>query len=502
MQRNNNWTQNSALPGSVKPIYGAQYPPLASGGGSPTKRDMQFKQYENSVSDVWDAGVSLDNNLAHSSAAKVLEQHAARNVQSDTDNTIMPKCNPPPSKNVKVQAMQRLATQREPPPGAVSSSPSATSTGTGPLYPRLPEVGLAVNTSTSGTSIASNVRLIPHSPRGKNSDVSRFERLRRMLGGKLPDEAVTIDLDELRKDCWLGVPHKLRPLAWRILSGYVPANAERREVALKRKREEYWHYVEAYFHTRYDEQHQDTFRQIHIDIPRMGPLIPLFQQKMVQEIFERILYIWAIRHPASGYVQGINDLVTPFFVVFLSEFIHDDVEVGTFDVAQLKREQIEVVEADSFWCFSALLDTIQDNYTFAQPGIQRKVNELKNLMSTVDRTFYLHLENNQVEFLQFAFRWMNNLLMREIPLRATIRLWDTYLSERNGFSQFHTYVCAAFLRLWSRQLQSEKDFQGIMLLLQNLPTQNWNDQQICELTADAYSLMQVFHGAKNHLQAA
>lgn len=62
MQRNNNWTQNSALPGrcahgnyahskdyvfSVKPIYGAQYPPLASGGGSPTKRDMQFKQYEN-----------------------------------------------------------------------------------------------------------------------------------------------------------------------------------------------------------------------------------------------------------------------------------------------------------------------------------------------------------------------------------------------------------------------------------------------------------------------
>lgn len=39
------------------------------------------------------------------------------------------------------------------------------------------------------------------------------------------------------------------------------------------------------------------------------------------QIFERILYIWAIRHPASGYVQGINDLVTPFFVVFLQELI-------------------------------------------------------------------------------------------------------------------------------------------------------------------------------------
>jgi hypothetical protein len=38
-------------------------------------------------------------------------------------------------------------------------------------------------------------------------------------------------------------------------------------------------------------------------------------------MFERILYIWAMRHPASGYVQGINDLVTPFFVVFLQEII-------------------------------------------------------------------------------------------------------------------------------------------------------------------------------------
>jgi Rab-GTPase-TBC domain len=28
---------------------------------------------------------------------------------------------------------------------------------------------------------------------------------------------------------------------------------------------------------------------------------------------------WGFRHPASGYVQGINDLVTPFLAVFLSE---------------------------------------------------------------------------------------------------------------------------------------------------------------------------------------
>lgn len=128
-----------------------------------------------------------------------------------------------------------------------------------------------------------------------------------------------------------------------LLQGYLPANMERRKQVLERKREEYWNCVQQYYDSRKDEAHQDTFRQvvqlikiikcmqiyvlnflvpqIHIDIPRMCPLISLFQQTVVQEIFERILFIWAIRHPASGYVQGMNDLVTPFFVVFLEQVL-------------------------------------------------------------------------------------------------------------------------------------------------------------------------------------
>ncbi|CAJ0564238.1 unnamed protein product, partial [Mesorhabditis spiculigera] len=473
----NGWSTTST-PGSARPVYGAQYPPLQSISGSPVKSSPitkpsphnKFADYENSVSDA---------------AAAVLAAHAA-----SRDDTIMPPVSAAPTKNSKTQAMQRLAIQKEPLPSA--STPTQHNQVTpSPIYPRLPE-------------ISTDDKL--HPDKGKDRDAARFERLRKVLaarknsnGGRAGSPPGEIDMERLRDDCWMGIPHKLRPTAWRLLSGYLPPNQARREITLQRKREEYWHYVEQYFHTRFDDHHNDTFRQIHIDIPRMCPLIPLFQQKLVQEMFERILYIWAIRHPASGYVQGINDLVTPFFVVFLSEFIPQHVEVGTFDVSQLPREQIELVEADSFWCVSSLLDSIQDNYTFSQPGIQRKVLQLKHLMSRVDRPLHVHLESNQVEYLQFSFRWMNNLLMREIPLRATIRLWDTYLAERNGFSQFHNYVCAAFLRTWSKQLQSEKDFQGVMILLQNLPTQSWSDREICELTADAFSLQSVFDGASRHL---
>ncbi|VDM41507.1 unnamed protein product [Toxocara canis] len=487
--------------GVVRPVYGAQYPPLTSHEESrdgafrseeavsnAAQLGSKFKKYEDSVSDAWETSVTVDALVASTSAAKVLERHAAMAAR----DLIMPPVNPTPSKNSKVQAMQRLATQKEPIPGSAVAllNVGATSAAASGLYPRLPEVSaehrvVSVLDSSKSTTTVKGTSSRNASPvdvgtrsAGRDRDQSRFDRLRAQLGF----------LSESSDD----YSHPPQ-------NGYLPTNFERREVTLARKRQEYWHYVEQYFYTRFEEQHQDTYRQIHIDIPRMCPLIPLFQQKIVQEIFERVLYIWAIRHPASGYVQGINDLVTPFFVVFLSEFIADDAEVGAYSVDQLPREQLDIVEADSFWCVSTLLDTIQDNYTFAQPGIQRKILQLRHLMSRVDRQLHQHLEAHGVEYLQFAFRWMNNLLMREIPLRATIRLWDTYLSERNGFSQFHGYVCAAFLRMWSKQLQAEKDFQGIMILLQNLPTHSWGDQQICELTADAYSLMSVFEGAKNHL---
>ena len=102
----------------------------------------------------------------------------------------------------------------------------------------------------------------------------------------------------------------------------------------------------------------------------MSPLVGLFQQRCVQEMVERILYIWAIRHPASGYVQGINDLVTPFLMVFLQDFVDKDVTRNSLEFESLDETIRKNIEADSFWCMTKVLDGIQDNYTFAQPGIQ------------------------------------------------------------------------------------------------------------------------------------
>ncbi|XP_029317824.1 TBC1 domain family member 22A isoform X2 [Cottoperca gobio] len=370
--------------------------------------------------------------------------------------------------------------------------------------PVIPLVARMADQNTSGTPVmtereASRLDKFKQLLAGPNTDLEKYIKAVpfNLHGNQFPPSSLhSWNAEELRKLSWSGIPRQVRPITWKLLSGYLPANAERRESVLQRKRQEYFGFIQQYYDSRNDEHHQDTYRQIHIDIPRTNPLIPLFQQASVQEIFERILFIWAIRHPASGYVQGINDLVTPFFVVYVFEYIEEEVE--NFDVSSLQEEALRNIEADSFWCMSKLLDGIQDNYTFAQPGIQKKVKALEELVSRIDETVHLHMQQYEVEYLQFAFRWMNNLLMRELPLRCTIRLWDTYQAEPEGFSHFHLYVCAAFLVRWRKEILDERDFQGLMILLQNLPTMHWGNEEVSVLLAEAYRLKFAFADAPNH----
>lgn len=170
-----------------------------------------------------------------------------------------------------------------------------------------------------------------------------------------------------------------------------------------------------------------VWHQISIDIPRTCPHIPLYGYEATQRSLERILYVWAIRHPASGYVQGINDLATPFWQVFLGMYITDlNVESG-MDPGQLPRPVLDAVEADTYWCLTKLLEGIQDNYIVGQPGIHRQVGQLRDLTTRIDADLAKHFENESVEYMQFSFRWMNCLLMRELSISNVIRMWDTYM---------------------------------------------------------------------------
>ncbi|CAO2821808.1 unnamed protein product [Amaranthus hypochondriacus] len=309
----------------------------------------------------------------------------------------------------------------------------------------------------------------------------------------------TVTLEKLRELAWNGVPSYMRPVVWRLLLGYAPPNSDRREGVLRRKRNEYLDSVAQYYDIPDSERSDDEInmlRQIAVDCPRTVPDVTFFQQPAVQKSLERILYTWAIRHPASGYVQGINDLVTPFLVVFLSE--HLEGSVDTWSTLDLSEEKVAEVEADCYWCLSKLLDGMQDHYTFAQPGIQRLVFKLRELVRRIDEPVSKHMEEHGLEFLQFAFRWFNCLLIREIPFPLVTRLWDTYLAEGDALPDFLVYIAASFLLTWSDKIM-KLDFQEMVMFLQHLPTLNWTDQELEMVLSRAYMWHTMFNSSPSHL---
>ncbi|KAG1953490.1 TBC1 domain family member 22A [Pimephales promelas] len=418
------WKRNTAkVPGNIQHVYGAQHPPfdpllhanLIKAGNKPPpsttpgkpKKATTFQEFESITSDAWDVGDDDDELLAMAAqnlnievvmetANKVIENHSKlqerRQQQIDSmtepdgkDGEEAHEEEPEEEEEEEEEREEGAETTTDLSFGSEalpisdnrlvkshSEAPVGSPKEVGveqaslhrqqslPHRPTIPLVARMADQNTSGT------------PAMTEREASRLDKFRQVLAGP------NTDLDELRKLSWSGIPRQVRPITWKLLSGYLPANAERRESTLQRKRQEYFGFIEQYYDSRNDENHQDTYRQIHIDIPRMSPeslvlqpkvteihidiprtnpLIPLFQQASVQEIFERILFIWAIRHPASGYVQGINDLVTPFFVVYVFEYIEEEVE--NFNVSSLQEEVLRNIEADSFWCMSKLLDGIQ-----------------------------------------------------------------------------------------------------------------------------------------------
>jgi len=301
---------------------------------------------------------------------------------------------------------------------------------------------------------------------------------------KLLDESV-VDLDALRKLAWSGIPPDIRPECWKLLLGYMPPAKSRQAASMARKRAEYMEMVPQWYdvpNSERTEEELSALRQVQVDVPRTTPSVPLFQEPLIQKGLERLLYIWGVRHPASGYVQGMNDLVTPFLAVFLGEYLPGPLE--QWQPEQLTEEMLLAVEADCYWCLCKLIEGIQDHYTDSQQGIQRAVWAIKENVTLRDKAMADKLESEGVDFIQFAWRWVNCLLMREVPFILTPRLWDNYLVEGTGMRDYLVLLCVEFLLQWRTELIT-MEFQEIIMWLQKPPTSDWTEKELVQLLSRA-----------------
>lgn len=240
-----------------------------------------------------------------------------------------------------------------------------------------------------------------------------------------------------------------------------------------------------------NESEMKIYKQISVDVPRTMPEYKLFSYDRIRKMMLRILYVWSMRHPASGYVQGFNDLCTPFIIIFLSQYIQIDLDtlhVLEDKILELGEDTLLEVESDSYWSFTKMLDRVQTNYTNNQPGLTKMIQKMEDIINIVDVELSQHLKQFDLQFMQFSFRWMNCYLMREFSIKLIIRMWDTYFSEEDAFNTFHLYVCACLLLNFSEKLKKMTEFQEIIIFLQNLPMNNWTLEEIDVLLAKSYQV--------------
>ena len=92
------------------------------------------------------------------------------------------------------------------------------------------------------------------------------------------------------------------------------------------------------------------------------------------------------------------------------------------------------------------------------------VNTLRELITRIDAPLANHLNEQGIEFIQFSFRWMNCLLMREFSIGNVIRMWDTYVVcpwslvipiflypfpySRSYVVSFGSFVLPVVVRIW------------------------------------------------------
>ncbi|XP_055318506.1 TBC1 domain family member 13 [Sitodiplosis mosellana] len=179
------------------------------------------------------------------------------------------------------------------------------------------------------------------------------------------------------------------------------------------------------------------------------------------EVVQRILFLYAKLNPGLGYVQGMNEIIGPIYYVLASD---------------PNIENRQFAEADSFFCFTALMGEIRDFFLKtldeSESGIKKKMAQLSAMLKEKDAEVWHRLEQQNLYPQYYSFRWLTLILSQEFPLPDVVRVWDSIFSDENRFD-FLVRVCCAMIILLRTQLL-ESDFATNVKLLQHFPETDIN----------------------------
>lgn len=238
-------------------------------------------------------------------------------------------------------------------------------------------------------------------------------------------------------------------------------------------------------------EYLEIIKDIKKDVLRTHPESHFFNMLLIQKSMIRMLLIYAINHPSTPYIQGMNELIAPFFGVFAGGSFNMSYLQLVNNFAKIEPELTEdlllQVEADTYYCFCSFLDPLKQNFVNEFEGVFTNLEQLQQGIKSMDQKLHQHFTDQQVDILNFAFRWNLCLLIRELPLHLGIKLIDYYLVEECYPNELCVYLSLAMVLRFSFEMK-QKNREDLIQFLQNVPTFDWGEQDIQLLVSESFIL--------------
>ncbi|XP_054811976.1 uncharacterized protein LOC129313108 isoform X2 [Prosopis cineraria] len=143
-----------------------------------------------------------------------------------------------------------------------------------------------------------------------------------------------------------------------------------------------------------------TLHRIVVDVVRTDSHLEFYEDTRNLARMSDILAVYAWVDPATGYCQGMSDLLSPFVVLFEDN-------------------------ADAFWCFEMLIRRMRENFQMEGPtGVMRQLQALWHVLELTDREIFTHLSRIGAESLHFAFPMLLVLFRRELSFNEALSMWE------------------------------------------------------------------------------
>ncbi|XP_047175985.1 small G protein signaling modulator 1-like isoform X1 [Vigna umbellata] len=143
-----------------------------------------------------------------------------------------------------------------------------------------------------------------------------------------------------------------------------------------------------------------TLHRIVVDVVRTDSHLEFYEDTRNLARMSDILAVYAWVDPATGYCQGMSDLLSPFVVIFEDN-------------------------ADAFWCFEMLLRRMRENFQMEGPTrVLKQLRALWHILELLDKEMFAHLSKIGAESLHFAFRMLLVLFRRELSFNDALSMWE------------------------------------------------------------------------------